>query len=108
MLIFPACFVQERSVSDEKKTFIESLHEFGLLCNKGDSNAAFSPDGMAWVADVHLLANDLIVDVASPFAYDSSEDSEEGNQTTSNDKEAGKEFFLIRSGVHTSQIGISL
>ena len=37
-----------------------------------------------------MLANDLIMDVASPFAYDS-EDSEEGNQT-SNDKEAGKDI----------------
>jgi hypothetical protein len=40
----------------------------------------------------HLLANDLIVDVVSPFAYDS-EDPEEGNQTTSNNKEAGKDLF---------------
>jgi hypothetical protein len=47
------------------------------------------------------------VDVASPVAYDS-EDPDEGNQTKSNDKEAGKDFFLIRSGVRTSQIGISL
>ena len=44
----------------------------------------------------HLLANDLIVDVASPFAYDS-DDSEEENQTTSNNtKEAGKEVFSYK------------
>ena len=41
---------------DEKKAFIESLHEFGLLCNKDDSNAAFYPGGIAWVVDV--LADD--------------------------------------------------
>ena len=50
-------FVNQRSVLDEKKTFIESLHEFGLLCNKDDSNAAFSPDGITWVVDV-LVADD--------------------------------------------------
>ena len=43
----------------------------------------------------HLLANDLIADVASSFAYDS-EDSEEGNQTTSNNKEAGKDVFSYK------------
>ena len=39
-----------------------------------------------------LLAYDLIVDVVSPLAYDS-EDPEEGNQTTSDNKEAGKDLF---------------
>ena len=44
-----------------------------------------------------------------PFVAYGSEDPEEGNQTTSYDKEADwKGFFPIRSGVHTSQIGISL
>ena len=53
----PSSFVNQRSVSDERKTFIESLHEFGLLCNKDNiKNAAFSPDGIAWAVDV--LADD--------------------------------------------------
>ena len=41
----------------------------------------------------HLQANNLVVDVASPFAYDS-EDPEEGNQTgASNEEEVGKDLF---------------
>jgi hypothetical protein len=77
-------------------------------CNSFQNFQHFRKRRLSFCQFCHLLANDLIVDVASPFAYDS-EDSEEGNQTTtSNDKEAGKDFFLIRSGVHTSHIGISL
>ena len=44
----------------------------------------------------HLLSNDLIVDVASPLVAYDSEDTEEGNQTTSNDKEAGRDHFSYK------------
>ncbi|KAI2505553.1 hypothetical protein MHU86_8889 [Fragilaria crotonensis] len=36
----------------QRRTVIESIHEFGLMCNADDTNAAFSPDAIAGIADV--------------------------------------------------------
>jgi hypothetical protein len=35
----------------QRRTVIQSLHKFGLMCNADDTNAAFSPDAIAGIAD---------------------------------------------------------
>ncbi len=48
-------FVLQKSVMEgpdgQRRTVIESLHEFGLMCNADDTNAAFLPDAIAGIAD---------------------------------------------------------
>ena len=35
----------------QRRTVIESLHKFGLLCNADDTNTAFSPDAVEGIPD---------------------------------------------------------
>ena len=49
-------FVSQKSAKEgpdgQRRTVVESIHEFGLMCNADDTNAAFSPDAIAGIADV--------------------------------------------------------
>jgi hypothetical protein len=46
-------FVLQKSVMEgpdgQRRTVIESLHKFGLMCNADNTNAAFSPDAIAGI-----------------------------------------------------------